>query len=768
MILIKKKYLRQVIVSYIILALVQVAATVWINYNINNSAVEQQSVQNEAFQVQALSIIEDLFSELESVQYSLLSSECNLQYLSNNIENITECENNVIECLSTAFSESRFNYYQIQDIFVYYDDTDTIISGINGVNSSDEYINLYYTSDFNEQILSDNYEQEIHSTQYVGVDCVTVSLPYIDDDTYAGATAVIVLKNEFIFSLSNLSALYDTVQFAIFDSNGDLIISTLSIANIDGYDGINDYYNEYFNDIEYSVCLYEDSNQGYFYASYVPMYVYYDQFSALRDIAIMGMILFIVVSVLLAFRIAYKTYMPVKEIITKIQDNSEKIKSDVQTGNKKLENATKLQRLKSRKNSDKVSEFDYINNTLEKISNEKAMLLDKIDHQDAETEYAHIVRLVNGTIQASDKNYIENNKDIVSNKFIVILFRPEKYSLETLAIENEDEVFKGFTIVYKNILEELSLKYGFGYLLPKRLNKFTLLLNLKDEFVANYKAYVDELCDEFSNVLSSYFEITNSVSVGTLETGIERINNSYENAEYAMNYKFIYGRENIIHYKELPSNVITSSIDNMVYRDLINAYITGQTQDDAVTVVQKIMNEIDEKKISHMHINTFKYGCINALETAMRKFCENENAYSLIRLLSSSETIDEFKMILIDILQKFQEYNISSQTDGRLGNKIREYIDENYTDVNLCAITIAEHFEVSKTYISRVFKTDYDKTISEYITEVRIEKSKILLKNSDYSVKAISELTGFLSSNTFIRSFKKIVGVTPGKYLTMK
>lgn len=70
----------------------------------------------------------------------------------------------------------------------------------------------------------------------------------------------------------------------------------------------------------------------------------------------------------------------------------------------------------------------------------------------------------------------------------------------------------------------------------------------------------------------------------------------------------------------------------------------------------------------------------------------------------------------------------------------------------------------SPSYFMKFFKSFTGETFIEYLNTYRIKKSEELLRETDLSVLEISELTGFENHSYFIRTFKKIYGVTPLKY----
>ncbi|UUZ80166.1 helix-turn-helix domain-containing protein [Paenibacillus sp. P26] len=77
---------------------------------------------------------------------------------------------------------------------------------------------------------------------------------------------------------------------------------------------------------------------------------------------------------------------------------------------------------------------------------------------------------------------------------------------------------------------------------------------------------------------------------------------------------------------------------------------------------------------------------------------------------------------------------------------------------------IADHFSMSISGFSYHFKKTMGQNFKEYIDQLRIQKSIVLLRSSDDTLELIARQVGYSNTSSFIRTFKKIVGMTPGQY----
>lgn len=89
------------------------------------------------------------------------------------------------------------------------------------------------------------------------------------------------------------------------------------------------------------------------------------------------------------------------------------------------------------------------------------------------------------------------------------------------------------------------------------------------------------------------------------------------------------------------------------------------------------------------------------------------------------------------------------------------YIGEHLGDQDLSTAKLAEVVGLSGSYLSSLFSQNKNITISQYITERRMERAMELLKNPRYKLYEVAYMVGYDDAKYFSKQFRKVIGVTP-------
>ncbi|UQZ86043.1 putative response regulatory protein [Paenibacillus konkukensis] len=119
---------------------------------------------------------------------------------------------------------------------------------------------------------------------------------------------------------------------------------------------------------------------------------------------------------------------------------------------------------------------------------------------------------------------------------------------------------------------------------------------------------------------------------------------------------------------------------------------------------------------------------------------------------------------LIDDLTALAKLQLEHQhRDNNAIFEIAKYIQNHYhQDITLQEI--ANHFYLSREYISRKFKQEFKVNLSDYLSDIRVEKAKLLLLNPHLRIAQIAEMVGYDDEKYFSKVFKKLVGLSPNEY----
>lgn len=129
---------------------------------------------------------------------------------------------------------------------------------------------------------------------------------------------------------------------------------------------------------------------------------------------------------------------------------------------------------------------------------------------------------------------------------------------------------------------------------------------------------------------------------------------------------------------------------------------------------------------------------------------------------ASMEAVDE---TLNQALHSFIGYSFDFvQVDhSNTVYRVMEYIKSNFSR-KITLEQVAACACLSSSHISGLFKKETGITISAYITHVRIEKSKLLLRRPELTIAEVASMCGFEEQSYFTRVFKSQTGISPRKY----
>ncbi|WPC39345.1 response regulator [Clostridium sp. JS66] len=93
-----------------------------------------------------------------------------------------------------------------------------------------------------------------------------------------------------------------------------------------------------------------------------------------------------------------------------------------------------------------------------------------------------------------------------------------------------------------------------------------------------------------------------------------------------------------------------------------------------------------------------------------------------------------------------------------------KYINKNYHVNDLNLQSVADQFNVSSSYLSKLIKQEIGISFSDYITNIRIKKAICFMEDPKMKIYEVAESVGYSNQHYFCKAFKKVIGVSPTEY----
>jgi Response regulator containing CheY-like receiver domain and AraC-type DNA-binding domain len=311
-----------------------------------------------------------------------------------------------------------------------------------------------------------------------------------------------------------------------------------------------------------------------------------------------------------------------------------------------------------------------------------------------------------------------------------------------------------------------------GIVGPVMLNRVIVYVPCGDK-AGEYEQRVEALniASSICNKLKSLSSIAFYIGIGGRYSSVQNIYKSFEESVKAIGYAC--GNAcgpSVVHINDIPleqrmSRIYPASEEKQLFRYLtagdtkacllsfkrIYEWVTDEYGGDT----RKAVSSLTELMImlGRTHGDYCQDGKDNLNGTGyINEFLAIEDAGALQSFMQ-----ERIKLICSDI-NRVRETKLSAIVEAA-----RSYIHENYSrDITLKAVS--KEVNVSPNYFSKIFKDETGSNFIDYLTDLRIEKAKEMLCDSNCYNKEICFQIGYSDPNYFSRIFKRIVGVTPTEY----
>jgi len=161
-------------------------------------------------------------------------------------------------------------------------------------------------------------------------------------------------------------------------------------------------------------------------------------------------------------------------------------------------------------------------------------------------------------------------------------------------------------------------------------------------------------------------------------------------------------------------------------------------------------------------VNAFRSGAREYFRKPVNIF---ELKATLQRLLALKRTSNEKRTRFVARKRVASDLSIGAATTDKPVNllSVIHYIEENLS-ASIKLESLAKKANSSKYHFCRIFKRNAGASPMQFVTNMRIERAKDLLRSNGNTISAVAYKVGFKDLSNFTRQFKKITGTTPMRY----
>lgn len=282
-----------------------------------------------------------------------------------------------------------------------------------------------------------------------------------------------------------------------------------------------------------------------------------------------------------------------------------------------------------------------------------------------------------------------------------------------------------------------------------------------------YREDIIALLKQMQSVWKNYMNLTVSVSIcDVVDAG--DIKKAIEQAEELMLLSPLTGRMALVNEWE-KKNIAEHIKKEKVKYERFVSFLYDINESACEQGKNRFFQEINE-----MELEDAKEECLSLIALIALKFREYDGDFyqifpeeinyyeKLDRLETKIELERWFHNYFTWILEYLKQQVSGSQTDLIL--RAKRFMTDNFSNPELSLKSVADYVGLNEKYFSTVFTQKTGSTFRDYLTEIRMEKAKQLLKTTDMKVYEICDCIGYNNVEHFNRMFKKMTDVSPGTY----
>ena len=310
-----------------------------------------------------------------------------------------------------------------------------------------------------------------------------------------------------------------------------------------------------------------------------------------------------------------------------------------------------------------------------------------------------------------------------------------------------------------------------------------VLLLFGDDLEAKFMERVENWVQLILEALQKKLNISLFMAAGDVTDDFSGIHRSYEMAQKKIKEKRAEEKRILALRNQETEQELNTRFDDVYgeydFKLLIKEIRNGDSE-KAQTELQAILQSSSRRLQSAdmMKLQLFYMNFINRIAGACLPECEayaDELAMQCMTVMRELIYIGSDTIVteMWDCLRKFVEklVEVYQENNGKrkhwMIDQVLQYVEENYNTA-LSTRDIAGRFFMNTSYFSKLFHEQMGCTFSNYLINVRVEKAKMMLTQTNMKLYDIAEAVGYTNVQYFSTIFKEKEGLTPSAFRQMR
>lgn len=303
-------------------------------------------------------------------------------------------------------------------------------------------------------------------------------------------------------------------------------------------------------------------------------------------------------------------------------------------------------------------------------------------------------------------------------------------------------------------------------------HKDTLLLVVCPKPESDNEKSLSDFCAKVNTAIGTYFALTALFGVSRKKSRLSMLPDAFAEAQSALDHCYYDSTLRIAFYKNHDSRLrppVQREFNiNFLKKSMSAAVLENESQD-----LREIFRELSELFTQYKPDKTQAVSaCINIysyLHDLLQSESFEDNAFpysiDIAGQLSGLGSLDDILLWLESFCEKICTLltERKEKRSDKFVHMAKRYIHEHYTE-KMTLSDIADHLKISPGYLSTSFSNYMNRTVSDYIAEVKIEHAKELIDSGEYLIYEIANQLGFENAYYFSKVFKKVTGMSPKNY----